>query len=92
VFASGAIVSLAAAASREGHGRTPTSTSASGRLSLNGGPAEIASPDIVQVTIGRVEVRASLSSPAPPPRSVVREPAALTLDQYLRQRKGAGAR
>jgi hypothetical protein len=39
------------------------------------------------VTIGRVEIRAS--SPAPIPKKASPRPPALTLEQYLKQRKGA---
>jgi hypothetical protein len=44
----------------------------------------------VQVTIGRVEIRAALSSPARPPRPS-RSPA-MTLEEYLRRRSGAEPR
>jgi hypothetical protein len=40
----------------------------------------------VQVTIGRIEVRAAPPAPAPAQRAT--RPAPMTLDEYLRQRKG----
>jgi hypothetical protein len=56
-----------------------------------GSPGQRASlapvPPIVQVTIGRVEVRALTPSP-PPPRREVSRPPHLSLDEYLTQRNG----
>jgi hypothetical protein len=45
----------------------------------------------IQVTIGRVEVRAIMAAPTPPPVARRSEPEhrALSLDDYLQQRKGA---
>ena len=45
----------------------------------------------IHVTIGRVEVRAIMSAPPPQPvvRPAVPEQRALSLDEYLKQRKGA---
>jgi hypothetical protein len=49
-------------------------------------PAAEAGPAI-QVTIGRIEVRAVLPAAAPPPRPAVKRPAA-SLEEYLRAREG----
>jgi hypothetical protein len=54
-------------------------------------PAQSA-PPIVRVTIGRIEVRAELSSPKPRSASAPRaKSAAISLDDYLKQR-GEGRR
>lgn len=60
----------------------------------DGGPAvepEKADAPSVYVTIGRVEVRASVSPPAPAARGP-EEPSVLPLDEYLRRRTEAGRR
>jgi hypothetical protein len=46
---------------------------------------------IVRVTIGRIDVRATLPPPAPPSKSAARPAPKLTLDGYLKERK-EGAR
>jgi hypothetical protein len=43
----------------------------------------------IQVTIGRIEVRAT--SPATPPSKPRAASPAMSLDEYLRRRKGGGA-
>lgn len=50
-----------------------------------------AAPPIVQVTIGRIEVRAVTPSAPPAPRAPARpQGPALSLDEYLRRRNGGG--
>jgi hypothetical protein len=51
-----------------------------------------APPVHVQVTIGRVEVRATPPSAAPAPRPQRPAPAVLSLEEYLRQRDQGGGR
>jgi hypothetical protein len=45
-----------------------------------------AAPEVVRVTIGRIDVRAELSAPNPRPAPRRPEPARLSLDDYLKQR------
>ncbi len=42
----------------------------------------------VRITIGRVEVRALFTAASPPARTPVRRPPSITLEDYLRSRKG----
>lgn len=44
----------------------------------------------IQVTIGRVEVRAEAPSVPPEPKPKAKTPAVMSLDDYLNQRKGRG--
>jgi hypothetical protein len=46
---------------------------------------------VINVTIGRVEVRASAPAAPPKPKSKPKAPAVMSLDDYLNQRKGRGA-
>jgi hypothetical protein len=52
-------------------------------------PPSVAEGPTIHVTIGRVEIRAAV--PAPTVRRTQPRPPALSLEQYLKQRKGAGA-
>jgi hypothetical protein len=45
----------------------------------------------IQVTIGRVEVRAEAPSVPPKPKPKAKTPAVMSLDDYLNQRKGRGS-
>ena len=47
-------------------------------------------PPPVRVHIGRLEVRANLESPAPPPRPAEPAPQGLSLSDYLRGKRAAG--
>jgi hypothetical protein len=49
-----------------------------------------ASEHTIQVTIGRVEVRAEAPPGPPKPKSKPKAPAVMSLDDYLKQRKGRG--
>ena len=46
---------------------------------------------VINVTIGRVEVRAQTSPALPQPKSKVKRPTVMSLDDYLSQRKGRGS-
>jgi len=48
------------------------------------------SAPVIQVTIGRIEVRATLPVTPPAPRSRSTQPPAMSLEDYLRQRGGKG--
>jgi hypothetical protein len=54
-------------------------------------PAPPDPPPTIQVSIGRVEVRAA-RQPEPAPRQARATSASMSLDEYLRQRNGGGAR
>ncbi|MBJ6762770.1 hypothetical protein JGU66_18555 [Myxococcaceae bacterium JPH2] len=72
---------------REGESALPGSLSRGRERVLEGG--EGAPAPVVQVTIGRIEVRAAApaASPKPPPS---RGTPSLSLDEYLRRRNGGG--
>jgi hypothetical protein len=60
------------------------------RAAMPGAAAAQATNESVQITIGRVEVRAVAAADRPAPRPAKQAAPRLTLDDYLRQRSGGG--
>lgn len=53
-------------------------------------PARDAEPRVIQISIGRLEIRASTSTPPSRPRASEQAPQAMTLDEYLRHKSAGG--
>jgi hypothetical protein len=70
----------------------PSPTAFTPKVSIRPAPPEIARPaaaesPTIHVTIGRVEIRAATAPPVP--RRASPRPPAMSLEQYLKQRRGA---